>query len=58
MIIHFDITEAREIELIHSTTGDVILVTYMDGSVKKFEGRDAQYIQAAVKDFYQPYSKN
>ena len=55
MLIHFDIAEAREIDYISES---VVLVTYMDGSTKKFEGKDAQFIYAAVKDFYQPYSKN
>ena len=57
MVVYFDVTEVREIKQ-HDAKGELIEVTYLDGSTKVFKGQDALYIMAAVKDFFEPIQLN
>lgn len=52
MILYFDITEVRAIEQ-HDEKGELIEVTYLNGTTKVFKGKEALFVMATIKDFYQ-----
>ena len=58
MIVHFDVTQTRIIEVI---TEKMVMVTFIDGTEKTYLNDNAKAILEAVKKFYmeyQPYSIN
>lgn len=60
MIVHFDVTQAREIEILDENENEV-LVTFLDGEEKTYKGKNAKAILETVKKFYseyEPYSIN